>query len=218
LKPINNPAPRKVHSLYVLNHINAGKSDTIPATTAPMPTATSNDGRAQHSKVDTEVNRDAMLTKSCFRDFKTLILCRHLSTTFRTSFTLFCTLLAHFTVKFATLFCTGLTQISTNGAYSVGIIGLRCQHLDTGGTKGNAIQTKLMAFFHIGFTHVLVQTDSRSGDTCITIVNTLLNFVVQWFHNCVGLSEFPRQHGSMGGNIFCKPYLTSFFILVLSLL
>ncbi|MEQ8683214.1 MAG: hypothetical protein RID25_25835, partial [Cyclobacteriaceae bacterium] len=62
------------HSLYLLNQINAGKSETIPATTAPIPIATSNDGRAQHSKVDTDVNKDAMLTKSCFSDFKTPII------------------------------------------------------------------------------------------------------------------------------------------------
>lgn len=31
-----------------------------------IPTATSNDGKAQHNKVDTEVNKDAMLTKSSF--------------------------------------------------------------------------------------------------------------------------------------------------------
>jgi hypothetical protein len=103
-----------------------------------------------------------------------IILCCHLSTTFRAGFTFFRTLFTHLAIKFTALFCAGFTQISTNGAYPVGIIGLRCQHLDTGGTKGNAVQTKLMAFLHIGFTHVLVQTNSGSGNAGIAIINTLL--------------------------------------------
>ncbi len=60
------PATKNVQPLYLLRLKSQGISEANPATTAPIPTATSKEGNAQQSKVETEVNKEPILTKSSF--------------------------------------------------------------------------------------------------------------------------------------------------------
>ena len=51
------PENKKVYILYFDKYTNHGVTCTIDASAAPAPMVTSNAGRAQHSSVDSEVNK-----------------------------------------------------------------------------------------------------------------------------------------------------------------
>lgn len=62
LNAINRPETANVHCLYFESVTSHGKDVSVEATDAPSPASTSNEGRAQHSRVPTEVNNEKELS------------------------------------------------------------------------------------------------------------------------------------------------------------
>jgi len=58
LNPIRMPVAANVHCLCLESVTSHGIADKVEATDAPSPASTSSDGRAQQSKVPTDVKRE----------------------------------------------------------------------------------------------------------------------------------------------------------------
>lgn len=58
LRAINAPAIENVHPLWRDSETNQGMNDSRDAIELPKPNSTSNEGRAQHSSVLSDVKRD----------------------------------------------------------------------------------------------------------------------------------------------------------------
>lgn len=131
-----------------------------------------------------------------YSSFQTLTLSSHCFARGGTCSALLSALLADITVKFVAFLSTSLTKICTDTANPIDIIRLPCQHLRTGRANSYTIQTKLVTFFHVGLTQVLVKTNLRSGDTFITSIDTFLNFITKWFHRIKKIKSCFCLHGS----------------------
>lgn len=82
--------------------------------------------------------------------------------------------LAFIRIELRALVGAGCAKVGANGAHAPGVLGPTGQHLHTGGTKGDAVETVCETLLHLRLTQMIGKTGIRGLDTFVTGVDRCL--------------------------------------------